>query len=244
MSLLQRVCARGRLLGLSCALLLALLVSTLRADGQPLLWLPADGPAPVLAYPARLVGTVPAVVFLHGMCDTPENECRWLHRAATDVGHLVCPRAAGTCQNGGSIWSGPSADRRAIVENGLAALKSRFGDANVETGGVLIGFSQGAYEAVRLVHEGPGPFSYLLLIGAKVELDARLLEKRGIVAVLLASGEYDGARPAMQKAARDLARAGIRAEYRSLGRVGHSFAPDMETWTEDALRWLVAGEAY
>jgi len=81
----------------------------------------------------------------------------------------------------------------------------------------------------------------LILIGAKVKLDARKLESAGVKRVLLASGDFDMSREEMRREARRMdGQQGIRVRYESLGRVGHAFAPDMDGWMQGALAWLSA----
>jgi len=181
----------------------------------------------------------PVIVMLHGMCDTPENECNAFHPAAANVGFLVCPRANGACGNGGAIWRGSPESKRALVDDSLTALGTQFGSsAIIDRDATLIGFSQGAYLAVDMVKRSKGPWSSLILIGASIEVDARTLREAGILRVLLAAGDYDGARPAMQKTTAELVRAGFDAKFATLGPVGHQFAPDMNAWMKDALEWV------
>jgi predicted esterase len=203
-------------------------------------WMPVDG-HPVLVYSPESASVVPqarrVIVMLHGMCDTPENECSRFHAASS--GFLVCPRANGECGNGGAIWRGPFASKQALVAGSLQALKSELGDAiDTEHEATLIGFSQGAYLALNLVTDDANPFSKLILIGASVEPDVRVLKRAGVRRVLLAAGDYDGAKTNMQRAAARLASEGFDARYMSLGLVGHQFAVDMDGWMRRALSWV------
>ena len=75
-------------------------------------------------------------------------------------------------------------------------------------------------------------------MSASIDVDARALREAGIRRVLLASGDYDGAKPAMQRAAATLIGAGFEAKFVSLGPVGHQFAYDMNAWMKDALTWV------
>ncbi len=196
--------------------------------------IPPSAPSSVLPAAGR-----PVIVMLHGMCDTPDNECNAFYPAATGAGFLVCPRANGACSNGGAMWRGSPESKRALIDDSLAALGTEFGSsAIVDHDATLIGFSQGAYLAVDMVKRGKGPWSSLILIGASVEIDARSLREAGIRRILLAAGDYDGANPAMQKATRELVRAEVEAKFASLGPVGHQFAPDMNGWMKDALAWV------
>jgi predicted esterase len=202
-------------------------------------WL-GSGVHPAIAYPpARSASTRPVTLMLHGMCDRPENECSWISGAATERGFLLCPRANGECGNGGALWRGSLASKQALLSESLGELRAQFeGEVDVEHDATLIGFSQGAYLALGLLGEDPCPFTKLLLMGASVEPDAKTLERAGIRRVLLAAGDFDGARPAMQRAAARLSEQGTVARFMSLGPVGHQFAPDMESWMRRALAWL------
>lgn len=71
-------------------------------------------------------------------------------------------------------------------------------------------------------------------------LDVPRLRAAGIVAVLLASGKRDAARPGMERAAAMLEKQGMRARYMSLGDVGHALGPDMDGFLTEALAWLAA----
>jgi len=137
------------------------------------------------------------------------------------------------------MWRGSPESKRALVEDSLTALTAEFGpQVIIDHDATLIGFSQGAYLAVDMVKRNKGPWSSLILIGASIDIDARALRDAGIRRVLLASGDYDGARPAMQHAAAALIGAGFEAKFVSLGPVGHQFAFDMNAWMKDALAWV------
>ncbi len=176
-------------------------------------------------------------VLLHGMCGHPENECPWFAPAVTRDSWLVCPRAPLACPGGGATWS--YRGRSETVEAAVAALKERYpGRVDDDEGRTLIGFSLGAFVAADIAHRDAGRWSELVLIGAKVSTNATRLEKNGIGRVLLASGDYDMARPHMVAEARRLRRAGMPSTFMTLGPVGHRFAEDMDRWTEAALGWL------
>ncbi len=183
-------------------------------------------------------GRARVVVLLHGMCDEAAWMCDRVPREALGDRFVVCPRAPRACRGGGALWSGGTERTREIVLASLEALDARFGDG-VETRRqvVLAGFSQGAYVAAAVATSAPGPFSELLLVGSRVSPAAVLLRANGVERVLLAAGEFDGARPDMTLAARVLDRAGMPARFVSLGRAGHSFAPS-EAWLREALGWL------
>jgi predicted esterase len=198
---------------------------------------------PVVVFTPALdpVDSKPVIVLLHGMCDAPENECPPIRAGVTHTGFLVCPRANGACRNGGAMWRGSPQAKRALVDESLAALATDYpGAAQTDHDVTLVGFSQGAYLALDMVNREKGPWSSLVLIAASLEPDGHALAKAGIRRVLLAAGDYDGARPTMQRAAERLAADGFDARYESLGPVGHQFALDMNRWMTDALAWVRA----
>ena len=184
----------------------------------------------------------PIAVMLHGMCDTPENECPYFAGAVNEKRWLLCPRATVRCEGGGTMWDW----KRKIdtIEASIADVEAAYpGRLETAHGRTLIGFSLGALAAVDVAHRGEGRWSGVVLIGAKVRPDARLLKRAGVKSVLFASGERDMMRGHMMAEARRLDRHGIRATYRSLGKVGHWFAPDMQAFMNDALAWIEAGDA-
>jgi predicted esterase len=200
-----------------------------------------DDEHPVAVFAPELAAddSKPVTIFLHGMCDVPENECSPIRPSVTRTGFLVCPRANGSCGNGGAMWRGSPEAKRKLVDASLSALAAEYaGAAEIERDVTLVGFSQGAHLALDMVSREKGPWSSLILIGASLEPSARALRKAGIRRAILAAGDYDGARPAMQRAVERLVADGFDARYESLGPVGHQFARDMDAWMKDALAWV------
>jgi predicted esterase len=202
-------------------------------------WLPHDGASlDALVYLPRTRGAKkkPVTIFLHGMCDVPERECPAFAEAATKRGFLICPRAPNACTGGGAAWGRSS--RVADVETLLERVRVRYGDRIDVRNATLAGFSQGAFVAADIAERAPAAFSRLLLIGAKISLNASTLRKNGFSAALLAAGAYDLSMPTLRAEARRVASAGFASRFSSLGNVGHRFAEDMAAWTEDAFDWL------
>jgi predicted esterase len=211
--------------------------------GQPV-WLPPEGGRPgVLAYPPRDTKAPARItVMLHGMCDTPQNECPHFASSVTTNQWLICPRADVECSNGGSMWGWRT--RQRAVESGIERIEQMFpGALDDATGRTLVGFSLGSFAAVDIAHKGGGKWKYVVLLGAKIEPNARLLERAGVSRVLLGSGDFDMMKWHMVEQSRRLDRAGMPSTYMSMGRVGHWFAPDMDAWMSGALAWLHAGES-
>src|SRR5262249_14773161 len=162
--------------------------------------------------------------------DSPENECPSFARAVARRGWLVCPRAPVSCPGGGATWS--VADAARVVGSSLEELEARYPGRVAADDRTLIGFSLGAFVAADLVRRASPRWSRVLLIGAKVDVDARSLERHGVQRLLFAAGDYDRANSHMAGTARRLSRAGLDVSFRSLGPVGHRFALDMDAWSE------------
>ena len=178
----------------------------------------------------------PMVLMLHGMCDVPENECPSFAGSATAGSFVVCPRADLACTGGGSIWNGKPEVRSRIVNDVLAKTNETLAvDPARRT---LVGFSLGAFVALDVAQRQKGEFKNLVLIGARVLPDAKKLKESGIERVLLASGRHDMTRDHMTNLAKKLEAEGIKATYKTLGPVGHQFAPDMNAWLKEAFVWL------
>ena len=185
--------------------------------------------------PARAHAVV--VVMLHGMCSEPALQCPQLAPAFETWGWLLCPRATLTCSDGDATWKrDPSGTIRAALERARADLAA-FPDVGSE--GVLVGFSLGALRVAELVASGNvDPFRRLVLVGARVSLDAAALERQGVERVLLAAGERDLAHDVMRAHARRLAAAGADAKFISLGEVGHELTPEVARALSPGLAWV------
>lgn len=191
------------------------------------------------AFPPKDTNTAkPVTVFLHGMCDEPENECPWLASSSTDGGWLLCPRATLRCSGGGSIW--PGDDRFAkSVEESVERLSFEYpGTLDPESDRTLVGFSLGAIRAADLAQREGSGFQSVIFIGAKFELDAKRLRKAGVKRVVLTSGDHDMMKWRMVAQAKKLRRQGFPVAFMSLGKVGHWFPNDIEQKMKVAYEWV------
>jgi predicted esterase len=209
------------------------------------LWLQSEDKKqiPILAYPPSTSRAAPLMVMLHGMCDVPQNECPSFAVPSTSANWLVCPMANLQCDGGGTIWSGDLRIRSTLVDSTVERMRASFpGRLDDQAAATLVGFSLGSFVALDVAQHAQGQWKNLLLIGAKIEPDARLLKQAGVQNVLLASGERDMMKWHMVGVASQLQRKGVRATYMSMGNVGHWFADDMDGWLARAMQWFAEQE--
>jgi predicted esterase len=180
-----------------------------------------------MAYaPAQAATARPAIVYLHGMWASPEDSCPLFEAAAAPFGFLVCPRGNALNGDAGTMWSGTPRDAARMVHAALdAAAELAPGKLERSRDGTLLGYSNGAYFAAALAQAEPGRWSGLVLMSMKLDLDAAALRGAGVRRVVLAAGEQDGARIAMEALAGKLDAAGFPVRFLSLGPGGHAFPP-------------------
>jgi predicted esterase len=197
----------------------------------------AEGPG-ILAYPPRDPSeTQPVTVMLHGMCSEPERACRHFANTVNERGWLLCPRATQRCESGGSTWRFKGFERD--VEAGIARVRERHpGRLDEREGRTLVGFSLGAFRALSLAQSTRDTYPRVILIGAKIYPDARLLARGGVERLLLAAGDYDMMSAHMRGRYRVLARQGFPVAFQSYGRVGHAFPGNFSDLLERALDWV------
>ena len=191
----------------------------------------------VVIFPARVNGPRPITVVLHGMCGEPIRTCRHFAEQVTGTANLVCPRASQRCAGGGVSW--PRANLAQTVEAAVARAKSALPEpADEEHGRTLIGYSMGAYRALDIAQSTPEKYPRLMLIGANVSLDQKLLAKNGVLRVLLSAGSWDMMYDPMQRETERARSAGVRAHFLALGPVGHALSASFASYLSGALSWL------
>ncbi len=182
----------------------------------------------------------PALTFLHGMCMNAEATCHRLDGAAGALGLIVCPHGNAEC-GGASDWKGDGAEKAAFLDEAFLDVEEAFGpDASPRKGGVLVGFSRGAFVARDVIYERPGYFRGAILVGAALSPDAERFRKAGIRRVVLAAGDFDGARPTMEKAAVRLNALGIPSKFVRLGPIPHALPKDFDRFVAEAVQWIDA----
>lgn len=191
----------------------------------------------ILAYPpASSAASEPmTVVYLHGMRGRAENGCPWLRSGASELGWLVCPRAARDEGNGAASWGGDVLEQSAIVTRALRAAEEQGASSSA---GVAVGFSQGGYVALDLVKTHLAHFRGLVLIAApEAHPSAQKLREAGVERVALASGQLDAAYAPLVEDAKRLAREGMNVRFYDLGRVGHTYVAEETTTLSEAIAW-------
>jgi pimeloyl-ACP methyl ester carboxylesterase len=172
------------------------------------------------------------------MCGDPENTCSHFAEPITERGdHLLCPRGRLRCDGGGSTWPvhGITADVETAVQRALASLAGRVDERRGRT---LIGYSLGAFRALTIAESACGRYPSVMLIGARIYPDPRLLRENGVTRLLLAAGDWDMMKLHMQRQAELLARADYPARFLGLGATGHAFNDSFGSYLSSALAWL------
>jgi predicted esterase len=193
---------------------------------------------PLASNPPLPAATAPLVVFLHATCMEPADVCDFWSPGARDDRFLVCPAGPSTCY-GAPDWSGPAKLKADTLDAALVAVDDTFGAwVDRSRGDVLIGYSRGAFAARDILYERPGRFRGLILLSASLSPDPAKLKAAGIRRAVMATGELDGSRAMMKRAAEKLEAAGIPTRFVSLGRIGHWLPRDLESILREAIAWV------
>lgn len=169
--------------------------------------IPVAGDLPAFAVrPARAHRL--QMLFLAGMCVHPGGYLQAFQHTASSRGDLVAVQGDASCGGDGSMrrWSSDleATDRRieaAFRATGLGEPR------NV----VVIGYSQGAERALRLVARWPEKYASAVLIASPVVPSPRDLARAH--AVVLMAGTYDASLGAMKGAVAPLRKASIAAMF-------------------------------
>jgi predicted esterase len=219
------------------AVLLGFLVSTPARAAAAFMLAETEGEPGVVVYPAQTPGAHRVTVLLHGMCGEPQNACSHFAQQVTADEHLICPRASRRCDGGGSTW--PQTGFEQKIEQAVRRAEAALGDRVDETHGrTLIGYSLGAYRALELAQHGAGKYPRVMLIGARILANQKLLLANGVERLLLSAGAWDMMHGPMRRETERLVRGGVTTRFLGLGPVGHAFTPSLQEYLPEALRWL------
>ena len=192
----------------------------------------------VLAFaPENRGGKQPVFVYLHGIVGGPERGCAEFAHSVPTYGWLVCPHA-NVREGQRYSWGGSLSEQWAVVQDALAQV-SQEPEVDPRAPVVLLGFSQGAYLAAQLVTAYPNRIRAVLFVGANVRPSKDALGKAGVKKVGFAAGLYDETHSYLNESARQLEQAGYPAQFRSLGKVGHTYVGDAQARAIDSLvSWM------
>lgn len=215
-------------------------ISPAAVESAPLsaIELPATRDSPGVAiFPARGPGAHPITVLLHGMCGDAARACGHFANEVTRTSNLICPRANQRCAAGGASW--PEQGVAAFVESAVTRAKATLGEGVDDSHGrTLIGYSLGAYRALELAQHGAGKYPRVMLIGARIVANQKLLQENGVERMLLSAGAWDMMHDPMRRETERLVRRGFTTRFLGLGPVGHAFTPSLQEYLSEALRWL------
>ena len=235
------MCAAGPLRTRLWVGALSLFASLSAADPQPER-LDFGAKRPAVYYPSRHDQVRrPLMVMLHGMCALPEYECPVFRGGATADNWLLCAPGPAACAGGGAMWVGSTKTLIRAVAQPLQALGERHAERIDPRRKALVGYSLGAAAALRIAIAEPGQWSGLMIVNAGVEPSAATLRKAGVRRIALVAGERDRSAQKLKRAATRLKRAGVDAQYFSMGAVGHYFDASSEARMVEALKWLSRG---
>ena len=202
----------------------------------------------VHAYPPLTLGRneqkassgAPVILMLHGMCGEPLASCDYWNRGGRQGNWLLCPSGNTRCGKQHFDWARGIESRGPHLGEVVESLGARFG-AHIDTkgGSILMGFSRGAFVARDAVYGAPkGSYRALVLIGAAIKLDALQLRQAGIQRVVMACGDFDGARASMRASTTKLNAAGLPTRFVSTGRIYHQLPRDFEAFVRSAIGWI------
>jgi len=150
------------------------------------------------------------MIFLAGMCVHPAGYIMSFARAAAEHGDILGLQGEASCGGNGMArrWTSDVVvlDRRidaAFAAAGLAEPK------NV----TVIGYSQGAERAEKLVARFPEKYTRAILIASPITPSPTSFKKSTTIGVALMAGTFDISRARLQTAVRPLTQAGIHAQF-------------------------------
>jgi len=238
---LRRSGAKAKVCLLFAVGLVLVLMSTPARAAAPFTLAETEREPGVVVYPAQTPGLHRVTVLLHGMCGEPENACRHFAEQVTANEHLLCPRASRRCDGGGSTW--PQTGFEPKIEQAVLRAEAALGPGVDESHGrTLIGYSLGAYRALELAQHGAGKYPRVMLIGARIVANQKLLRANGVERLLLSAGAWDMMHEPMRRETDRLVRGGFTTRFLGLGPVGHAFTPSLQEYLPDALGWLAASD--
>ena len=189
------------------------------------------------AHPTRLIAG------LHGVCNPPEYACGLWAGAARTRGVLLCPSGNARCgaaAYNAPTWQGSFVEADELLEAARDAAARELGVELGPEGAILMGFSRGAFHAVKIAAAHPGRWPLLLLVEADATLHPVALRAAGVRAVALLAGERSGQLGGMRASAKALERADYPARLWVMPDAGHHYSSNIEQLMAEALDFLRA----
>lgn len=155
------------------------------------------------------------MAFLAGMCAHPAGYVEAFRNAAAERGNLVTVQGDAPCGTDGlRSWS---TDLGKLDKRIMAAFEAAGLGQPTEI--ALIGYSQGAERAERLVARWPDKYTRAVLIASPVNPNAPTFKQSK--AVVMMAGTHDAAKPAMEKAATRFESERIKSTFVELSDAEH-----------------------
>lgn len=191
----------------------------------------------------RTEGPHRLMAMLHGVCNPPGYTCGLWAETAKDLGFLVCPEGDGNC--GPSMYDAPTWNEGDTkidedLERAISTVETHHPGELARQAPVLLGFSRGAYVAVKIAAAHPGRWPYLVLIEATPALTEKQLRAAGVKGVALLAGEIGSQIQGEKKTAQALAQQGFPARFWVMPGAGHHYSSDIEGILREAVEWVAS----
>lgn len=174
------------------------------------------------------------LAFLHGLCGHGLGYAQSFQFNAAKHGTLIAPQGDISCGGAFSKWSNDLAALDARLVATFESLDHAGDSAEV----VIIGMSQGADRAVRLIKRYPHRYTRLISMDAPAAL--KVGELRGLRAAVMMAGERDR-KDLMRQSTRALVATGVPATFMVIPQAEHgAMGPTPEQTMGAALDWLWA----
>ncbi|MBI2389999.1 MAG: hypothetical protein HYV09_10450 [Deltaproteobacteria bacterium] len=183
------------------------------------------------------------MAMLHGVCNPPAYTCGLWAETAKELGFLVCPEGDGKCpaaMYGAPTWNEPDTKIDEDLDRAIATVEAYHPGELARDAPVLLGFSRGAYAAVKIAAAHPGRWPYLVIVEATPAPTAKQLRAAGVRAVALVAGEKGAQLSGQRKIASALAADGFPAKVWVMPGAGHHYSSDADVILRDAVRWVTS----
>lgn len=177
-----------------------------------------------------------AIVYLHGMCSSPEPDVADLADLSRAHGSIVALFADVPCGDGTNKWQTDETALQRRIDAALAAVKAARGGDLDEDRLTLVGESQGASRAESLVARYGERYPYVVLVGAPGRARPQSFARARAVAVVAGEREAQMEQLAGAKA---LDGDGIKSRFFEIPLAQHGeLGPEGKRVMDEALTFL------